>query len=90
VDDRDEWKREKDEKFRAAFVDPPKKRFETEAVRSRKAEAKDKKAEAQAEFMKHLQAQREAKGQRQNEKAAEGKARQSKAEARTIKNGSRP
>jgi hypothetical protein len=87
LDDRDEWKREKDEKFRAAFVDPPKERYETEAVRSRKAEAKDKKVETQAEFMRQLQAQREAKAQRQKEKAEEGKARQAKAEAWTKKNG---
>jgi hypothetical protein len=57
LDDRDEWKREKDEKFRAAFVDPPKEKFVTEAERTRKAGVKDKKAEAQTEFMRQPQAQ---------------------------------
>jgi hypothetical protein len=86
-DDRDEWRREKDERFRAAHVDPPKEKFETEAVRDRKAGAAGKKAEAQVEFVAKLQAQREEKAKRQAEKAAEGKARQSKAEARTRTKG---
>jgi hypothetical protein len=86
-DDRDEWRREKDERFRAAHVDPPKEKFVTEAVRDRKADAASKKAEAQAEFMKQLHAQREEKAKRQKEKAEEGKARQAKVEARTRKKG---
>jgi hypothetical protein len=88
-DDRDDWRREKDARFRAAHVDPPEEKFETEAVRGRKAEAMGKKAEAQAEFLAKLQAQREEKAKRQTEKEAEGKARQAKAEARTRKKGCR-
>jgi hypothetical protein len=36
LDDRDEARRAKDRKFREAYVDPPKERFETETVRTRK------------------------------------------------------
>jgi hypothetical protein len=88
-DDRDEWRREKDYRFKAAYMDPPKEKFVTKAVRERKAEAKDKKADAKAEFLAKLQAQREEKAKRQAEKDAEGKARQSKAEAPSRKKGSR-
>jgi hypothetical protein len=87
LEDRDDARREKDQKFRAAYVDPPKERYETEAVRTRKSDVQEKKATGQAEFMRQLQAQREAKVQRQKEKAEEGKARQAKAEKRTQKRG---
>jgi hypothetical protein len=88
-DDRDDWRREKDEKFRTAHANPPEEKFVPEAVRDRKVEAKEKKSAAQAEFLAKLQAQREEKAKRQAEKEAEGRARQSKAEARTRKKGSR-
>jgi hypothetical protein len=86
-DDRDEWRREKDAKFRAEHVDPPKEKFVPEPVRDRRAETARKKAEVQAEFAKQLQAQRAEKAKRQQAKAEEGKARQAKAEKRTQKKG---
>jgi colicin import membrane protein len=85
LDDRDDARREKDQKFRAAYVDPPKERHESESTRKRKSEAQEAKEAKRSESMRQLQAQRDAKAQRQKEKEAEGKARQAKAEKRTQK-----
>jgi hypothetical protein len=87
LDDRDDARREKDQRFRAAYVDPPKERYESESVRTGKSEAKEVKEANQAEFLRQLQEQREAKAQRQKDKQAEGNARQAKAEKRTQKKG---
>jgi hypothetical protein len=89
LDDRDEARRERDKKFRATYVEPPRERHQSETEKSRRSVAKEAKEAQQAEFLRQLQTQREEKEQRQKEKKAEGQARQAKAEARTKKKGSR-
>jgi hypothetical protein len=85
LDDRDEWRRKKDEKFRKEHVEPPPERFVPRAVEERAAATKRTKAEEAEAFRRQLEEQRAAKAKRQEDKKAEGQARQAKAEKRTGK-----
>jgi hypothetical protein len=83
LDDRDEWRQKKDEKFREMYVEPPPEKFVPRDEKERAVAAKKKKAEDLEAFKRELEEKRVAKAQRQEEKKAEGKARQAKAEQRT-------
>jgi hypothetical protein len=85
LEDRDEWRRQKDIDFRAKHVDRPPPKYVPEKVATRTEEAKSKKAQAKEEFLRDLAESREAKAKRQEEKKSEGAARQAKAEEKSKK-----
>jgi hypothetical protein len=87
LDDRDEWRRKKDADFRVKHIDPPAPRYVKHVDEDEEtAEAKQQEAVSKLEaFKRSLAEQRTAKARRKEEKVAEGKARQAKAELRTKK-----
>jgi hypothetical protein len=88
LEERDEWRRKKDEEFRAKYVEPPPPHYvkplsEDDKRVIRREEAKRKATDKAEAFQRALAEERVEKAKREEQKRAEGKARQAKAEERS-------